>query len=947
MRLKRLLTQPNVRRSRRSILFAALIACLAMSGPVPAATTVTVSNDVKHAGVIRFGLNIGIWSWWNSAGLMMKNIIRNPGFENPEMSSVIIAAGNCTATGFSQKHWDFSWNNDTQGIGQPTGFWNNASYEIAYGPAAGFTGTVVNFTANPAIGVTNPWFVLDQVVPIPNENDIMYVRKECDGNYIRSINGDNGDYVLNDSVSYAPGVSRPGSEGVQSLAFGVTGSVYITRDVLYRDGDRSAGKTSLVTGEWTLRLWARAETDGDKIVVTFGRENATNFMNRRLSLTTNWQEYVISTNVPPGMDENREYSDVEAHPAIFFRIGTAFWENEGGLWIDDLFLGRTDQTNATVFSDTFVNLIKQYRPGTLRLLDMTQMGCGLKRFTDSPYARGSISYSLGSRDVSSYNISLGEFLELCRELRTTPWFCFSPTFSAADLHGLVDYLAGPTNTVYGAKRAVQGRIAPWTDEFDSIFVEFGNEGWGSAQRYTDPCAGMSFGDGIRLGACANTAYDRMRANTNFSEKIVTVIGGQNHYPGRQTHIEANSSNHDATAIAPYYFFTIPDYSNVEDLYGSLFAYPIENCSTGGYTRQSRDAILAGGNSTEPVIYEMNLYTLEMGDPPEAARNAIVTGFGAGLSLAHCMLHYLDALGIRRQCAYSVNDFSYRYDTGQYVRLPGMVRGYDGRINTKRPTWLSIETANRAVSGDLLTIAKSGDDPAWTQPPRNDLRQTNIVAYVQAFAFRTNHNYSIILFNLHRTNSLDVVLDVPGEPLRYATRHQLTASNIDANNESNESVRIVSSAITDFSDNYALALPPFSMTDILWSLPGGGVDTDDDGMPDWWEDLHFGNVTQAVGSAHGDSDIHDNFEEYVAATDPTNGLSFLRITRISNAPPSTVYFNASSNRRYTLMGCASLLGKAWSNVPGNGPRPGAGGADSMQDTNSAPDVVFYRIGVTLP
>jgi len=43
----------------------------------------------------------------------------------------------------------------------------------------------------------------------------------------------------------------------------------------------------------------------------------------------------------------------------------------------------------------------------------------------------------------------------------------------------------------------------------------------------------------------------------------------------------------------------------------------------------------------------------------------------------------------------------------------------------------------------------------------------------------------------------------------------------------------------------------------------------------------------------------NWQEYVADTDPTNIVSYFRITAISNLPPWRVYFESSANRRYTL------------------------------------------------
>lgn len=64
-------------------------------------------------------------------------------------------------------------------------------------------------------------------------------------------------------------------------------------------------------------------------------------------------------------------------------------------------------------------------------------------------------------------------------------------------------------------------------------------------------------------------------------------------------------------------------------------------------------------------------------------------------------------------------------------------------------------------------------------------------------------------------------------------------------------------------------------------------------------------------------------------------------------PVTVYFDSSSNRWYTLLGCQDLVVAAWTNVPGAGPTNGVGGTDLLQDTNVPAKGPYYRLKVELP
>lgn len=124
-----------------------------------------------------------------------------------------------------------------------------------------------------------------------------------------------------------------------------------------------------------------------------------------------------------------------------------------------------------------------------------------------------------------------------------------------------------------------------------------------------------------------------------------------------------------------------------------------------------------------------------------------------------------------------------------------------------------------------------------------------------------------------------------------------------------------------------------------------------GTPHWWLDFHgltVGGLSfDSAELTDTDHDDEQAWREYVADTDPTNALSVLYVAEITAASGISVFFTGSMNRVYTLYGCGELSGGAWTNVSGAGPRSGAGGADSMADTNEPPMGPFYRLWVELP
>ena len=65
-----------------------------------------------------------------------------------------------------------------------------------------------------------------------------------------------------------------------------------------------------------------------------------------------------------------------------------------------------------------------------------------------------------------------------------------------------------------------------------------------------------------------------------------------------------------------------------------------------------------------------------------------------------------------------------------------------------------------------------------------------------------------------------------------------------------------------------------------------VDSDSDGLPDWWEMQYFSNVTSGIATDFSDGDSFNNLEEYIAGTDPTNATSAFEVS-MESVPAGTV------------------------------------------------------------
>ena len=87
-----------------------------------------------------------------------------------------------------------------------------------------------------------------------------------------------------------------------------------------------------------------------------------------------------------------------------------------------------------------------------------------------------------------------------------------------------------------------------------------------------------------------------------------------------------------------------------------------------------------------------------------------------------------------------------------------------------------------------------------------------------------------------------------------------------------------------------------------------VDTDNNGLPDWWELQYFGHLTGTDPIADPDHDGMNNLAEWTAGTNPTNVASVLRLTLVSatNANNIVVSWPSVAGKNYWLQRSTNLL-----------------------------------------
>lgn len=126
-----------------------------------------------------------------------------------------------------------------------------------------------------------------------------------------------------------------------------------------------------------------------------------------------------------------------------------------------------------------------------------------------------------------------------------------------------------------------------------------------------------------------------------------------------------------------------------------------------------------------------------------------------------------------------------------------------------------------------------------------------------------------------------------------------------------------------------------------------MDDDGDGLTDDFELRHFGGATNGQPHLDQDLDGFSNLSEAIAATDPTNSLSYFHLMIPVPGRPDQFIVPSALGRLYTLQGSTGLSdGNTWSNITGQVNIPGTG-ADLILLDPEPIALRIYRLWVTEP
>jgi hypothetical protein len=893
-----------------------LIFLLAIAGPVmvraqAASTTISINNQVLQSPVKRFGINLGSTNYYDS-GQMLKNlIVNNPGFEG-EIAQSMIFCNSGTANSCTGNDPYTGWAND---------FWDGATYQFVYGNALGRAGTIAKYVAanGSAAGV---WTFGDSGIT-PGKGDYMIISKPVPGNAV-----DGWSYItgsMGSSIGTNTSDLPPGTQGIQTIQLNpmaTDGGIH-----LWVNFDSTAGHTFLqLNGSYQLSFKAKIAAAGGagsvKVMLFRYINGQTFYINQTINLASDTTYCTAIANGNGWLNCTLPFTAAEDGTVV----GTAQVEFDtvgaGSFYMDDVSLVQlnTDPANTTVFRDPVVNALKQFNPGTMRFW-YNQLGETLDNMLAPPLGRQRSTYSAYTTDVNFVEYGLTDFLQLCQKVGADPWVVVPITLSNAEASNLIDYLAGPTTTVYGAKRAAAGQTAPWTSVFKTIHLEFGNEAWDTIFN------GGNMVNGQAYGTRAQAVFAIMRNNASYSApSFDLIINGWTAYPSTNTTIQSFCTNNDSFAAAPYMMYTINDPGTSgaalnENLFGSEFAEAeafVTNSGTAegianGYILQNQLSVQNSGNPKPFISTEFNI-SPRAGSITQAEMNDFASSVGSGVAVADAMLQQLRA-GVLTQNLFQLAQYDYYTTNSNNVSVTADLFGSVldmGVTDRKRPQFLAVALANSAIgssSANMLQTVQSGDNPTWNQPLVQQV-QLNNAHYLQSFAFNTGNQYSLIVFNTNRTSALPVTFAGDNVPAGTVQMQQLTSASITDTNENASVVAAVPGTLANFNPATQLSLPPFSMTVLSWTAPQiSGVTvtgvTASSATISWTTDVAAsGQVIYGTTTSYGSQSAAANSSVTLTGLTPGQTYNFAVLATLAGGATAS-----SANATFTTSGGFTLSAPA--------------------------------------
>ena len=865
------------------LLFAASLSAVRAVAQNVTFDPATVINPSPY----RIGINIGSQDYWS--GELYKNLLcnMNCGFE-PVLTQALwqVTAGTETTFRSNYATWD----------GSPTDYWKGATIDVVQGAGAE-QGCIRKVTAQSfggGNGKQPPVFTFSPACPAAlRTGDLVVVRRtlvptpeswweKTNSGIWGAVSG--GATLTSDTTDLVPKSVDPAGGGVQALAMTTPGpkssaAVYQYFDT--QDQNIWVKLRGIYQGSFDAKLVSGSPSLNIRVL-----RYAKNGIECHYTpvLKSSWTHYTFQCRGneagigDPGCNPPAEISGCTGTG----NAGMLFDQTGNGLVeLDNLSFMRVspaDKSNPSVYRDEVIDALKRIcatavsgPPCTFRLWLGGQNAETMANWTKAnnfvklPTAVG--QGALGASGATQ-DLSLNDFLVICRLIKAEPRIVIPVTFTNKDAANLIEFLAGPAATPYGAIRSSLGQAAPWTTVFRKIHLEFCNECWNSG---SFPGQSIGFRDTVPFtdsvhrkpkqreyyydySLRAGAIFTAMRADRNYTPSIQLIMGFQTGV--NYTVDEALARAHpDVGETAGYTMLEVggpPHYASPV-FWPQQLAQPYilatQSSDQSGLNTQIRDIqsqnVCGASHKTacKFAIYEFNNSTV-LGDstvnsgwvmgknaPTQAVEDRLTQGAAQGVAQPLQALELQHAFPkIQDQNFFSLTEyFNGTPIQGMKAKLWGSVVDMGGATGSMRAAGYGIALANASVIGPEFSCPLTGNLTIdLAEDKANRVAPVKGVPLLYAFCYeaRSGNRRSILLFNTDTEQPHKVTFSGRDIPSGKVLERRFAPASLDGLNEaptgSNTNLTpatfgITTTNLTGFNPASGVVLPPHSITAIDYSL----------------------------------------------------------------------------------------------------------------------------------
>jgi Chitobiase/beta-hexosaminidase C-terminal domain len=833
--------------------FALAVAVLSASATAALwAQTPTLSLDdtnIVQANTNRIGINIGAINYWDN-GQILKNLIGsiNPGFE-PLIDRQIWALDRAgtTATSFTIPD---------QYDGVPPNYWTGGTFTVigTQSGTGGELGCTGNITSNsgpnyPVNGVTNwvpPVVTVAKACNAPfSAGDIIIISKMIptpeswwegsNGGFWGSVAG--GGKLLSQTTGLCD------TCGSQALNMNAMANGSTATAAWYFDTRPDLDIFVLLNGNYEITFWAKVGDGSPKLNISVTRPSSGGFNcgPYTQSLTSTWTKYTLSCTA----SESATSTKPENAQVVFTASG-------GSVYLDNVSFAKVSDpsySNPTVLRDEVLKTLQRYYantipPGPAGMFRywLGQNGETLDNWIQPDYAHSPTTsgtgYFVQPNGSGVQNLTLEDYLVICQLLGAEPYLEVPVTFSSGDAQNLIEFLASPSSTPYGGKRANLGQTEPWTSVFDKIHLSFCNECWnfgsfaGQSLSYR---AGLPNSDYYYDYSMRSKAiFAAMRGDSYYSPTFFDLVMNAQTAVNYTMDDAIQRAHPDSIEIEDYTYPEVDVYSTDDELWGPAMVEPYEKVANSNEPKnfyksvhdyQSQMGCGASGTALCNVnIYEWGQGTLT-GTIDQTHLDYINAGAGEGVVMALQPLLNLQYYGIQPQSYFSLTEFLNGAAGGKTVKLWGNVVDMGGATGNVRPEFLAVSLVNQSIIGPMfscpinanVTYDFAGSQNGYVRNAPAPMPALKSVPYLYSFCFKNGNKRSVVLINTDLSNPRTLNFGGTNPPGVNVTQRQLAPGSLNDMNEAptNSASNMTTPKVVPTSpilqNSSSITLPPHSVT----------------------------------------------------------------------------------------------------------------------------------------